>query len=55
MESREGMTGTPTLPAAFLMKTSCSLGFGGGRKNPSGSFGNPSLVPNTPIILSILS
>ena len=41
--------------AAFLNINSCNLGFGGGKKIPSGSFGNPSFVPYTPINLSILS
>src|SRR5882757_2970830 len=50
MESLEGITGTPTRLPAFFMKSSCSLGFGGGRKIPSGSLYNPSFVPNTPSI-----
>src|SRR5262249_17454443 len=55
IESREGMTGTPTLPAAFLIISSCNRGLGGGRKKPSGSFSRPPLVPNTRSSLSILS
>src|SRR5882757_5244594 len=55
MESLEGITGTPTRLPAFFMKSSCSLGLGGGRKIPSGSLNNPSLVPKTPSIRSILS
>src|SRR5579862_2511970 len=55
IDKREGITGTPILFPAFLINNSCSLGFGGGRKIPSGSFSRPSLVPKTPSILSILS
>ena len=55
IDKREGITGIPIFVAAFLINNSCSLGFGGGRKMPSGSLSNPSLVPNTPSNLSILS
>src|ERR1700722_541782 len=50
MDRRDGITGTPTRLPAFFMNSSCSLGLGGGRKMPSGSLNNPSLVPNTPSI-----
>src|ERR1700750_1141354 len=55
IESRDGITLTPDCCAAFFTNSSCNLGLGGGRKNPSGSLSNPSLVPNTPMSLSILS
>src|SRR5450432_4486355 len=53
MESLEGITGMPILLPAFFIKRSCRRGLGGGRKMPSGSFGNHSLVPRTHSMRSI--
>jgi hypothetical protein len=50
MDKREGITFTPACVAPFLIISSCRRGRGGGKKNPSGSFSNPSLVPKMPII-----
>ncbi len=55
IDKREGITGISNLPPASLIKSSCNLGFGGGRKILSGSLGRFSLDPNTPINLSTLS
>ena len=55
MDKRDGITGIPMSVADFLIKSSCKRGLGGGKNIPSGSLGNPSLLPKTPINLSILS
>src|SRR5574343_742186 len=55
MDKREGITFTPAFCAPFLMINSCKRGLGGGRKIPSGSFSNPSLLPKTPNMRSMRS
>src|SRR6185295_6371424 len=55
IDKRDGITGMFNEVPASLIKSSCNLGLGGGRKILSGSLGRFSFEPNTPIKRSILS
>jgi hypothetical protein len=55
IDKREGITGIFNDLPAVVMNISCNLGFGGGRKMLSGSFGRFSFEPKTPTSLSTLS